>query len=554
VTRGAAGEGVSATLVRFPSAAAAALLAGLLGGAPAAPAQWQVGVGGVPARNGLSTQNGPGAADLLWQTPQGTTVSQQAVIDGDLVVVNRLFNLGDPLHGTFIEGHDLHTGAKLWSVELPVGFPDSWRSRVTGIRDGRVYATRSGNTNAEYLYALSPVDGSMLWQSDDLITETTTESVAFTPDGDIVTSGVAADGARLIRIDGDTGATVWTTPGTCPTSGGCDAAVFGDRAYMWEATPSGPKITAVDLATGDKLYSGAGIGGGFIQQVAPFVGPDGTVYAPRTQNNPVTDFLVAYDDTGSALVERWRRPLGYCPFASFGVGPDGSVYSYSVAKRIERLDPATGALRDLSLPIGGDSFQPRMAIDADGTVFLTNGAFTGGALLVYTPNLTGSFTVPIPSVNVGGPALGADGTLIVGGTGATLRAYRCDAEFLAYGAGCAGSGGFVPSLAGGGCPEPGGSVALYLDDTLGGAAALLLFGAGDGVATAKGCPLHVVPLLPLNILLGVPGAGAGGGALTLTGSVPPGTPPLDIYLQVFVADPAGPAGASASNGLQLHVE
>ncbi|MHC5211485.1 MAG: outer membrane protein assembly factor BamB family protein [Planctomycetota bacterium] len=522
--------------------------------ATAGQAQWQVGVGGVPARNGLSAQNGPGAADLLWQTTQGTTVAQQAVIDGDLVVVNRLFDLGDPLHGTFIEGHDLHTGAKLWSVEIPDSFPDSWRSRVTGIRDGQVYATRSGNTNAEYLYALSPVDGSILWTSDDLITETSTESVAFTPDGDIVTSGVASAGARLIRIDKDTGDTVWTVPGTCPTSGGCDAAIFGNRAYMWEASPSGPKITAVDLATGAKLYSGDGIVGGFIQQVAPFVGPDGTVYAPRTQNNPVTDFLVAYDDTGSALVERWRRPIGYCPFASFGVGPDGSVYSYSAAKEIERLDPATGALRGLSAPIGGDFFQPRMAIDVDGTIYLTNGAFTGGALLAYTPNLTQMFSVAIPSVNVAGPALGADGTLIVGGTGATLRAYRCDAEFLAYGEGCAGSGGSVPSLAGGGCPEPGGSVTVFLDDALGGAAAFLLFGAGDGVATAKGCPLNVVPLLPLNIPLGLPGAGPGAGEIALGGSVPPGTPPLDLYLQVFVVDPGGPAGAAASNGLRMHVE
>jgi outer membrane protein assembly factor BamB len=530
------------------------LLAGCCAAAADVAAQWQVGVGGVPARHGLSAQDGPGAPELLWQTPQGTTVSQQAVIDGDLVVVNRLFDLGDPLHGTSIEGHDLQTGAKLWSVELPVSFPDAWRSRVTGLRDGRVYATRSGNTNAEYLYALSAVDGSIVWRSDALITETTTESVTFTPDGDVVTSGVATSGARLIRIDGDTGDTVWTAPGTCPTSGGCDAAVRGDRAYMWEASPAGPRITAVDLATGDRLYSGDGIGGGFIQQVAPFAGPDGTVYAPRAQNNPATDFLVAYDDSGAALVERWRRPLGHCPFASFGVGPDGSVYNYSADRRIERLDPATGALVDLSAPIVSDSFQPRMAVDVDGTVYLTNGSFGGGALRAYTPALAQVFSVPVPGVNVGGPALGAGGTLIVGGTGATLRAYRCDAAFLAYGDGCAGSGGFVPALAGGGCPAPGGGVTLFLDDALGGAAAFLLFGAGDGAGLAKGCPLHVLPLLPLHVPLALPGAGAGAGALTLSGTVPAGTPPLDMFLQVFVADPGGPAGAAASNALRMHVE
>ena len=161
--------------------------------APAA-AQWNVGVGGLPSRHSLSAQNGPGAADPLWQHTQGTTVAQQAVIDGDLVVVNRIFNLSDTLHGTRIEGYELSTGVKRWSVELPVSFPDAWRSRVTGIRDGHVYATRSGNTNAEYLYALSPLDGSIVWTSDALITETTTESVSFAPDGDILTIG--AGGTR----------------------------------------------------------------------------------------------------------------------------------------------------------------------------------------------------------------------------------------------------------------------------------------------------------------------------------------------------------------------
>lgn len=521
--------------------------------APAA-AQWQVGVGGLPSRHSLSEQNGPGAADPLWQHTQGTTVAQQAVIDGDLVVVNRIFNLADTLHGTRIEGYELSTGVKRWSVELPVSFPDAWRSRVTGIRDGHVYATRSGNTNAEYLYALSPLDGSILWTSDALITETTTESVSFAPDGDILTIG--AGGTRLVRIDKDTGDTVWTTPGSSPTSGGSDAAVAFGHAYIWEPTATaGPKITAVDLATGAKLYSAPGVVGGFIQQVAPFVGPDGTVYAPRTQNNPITDFLVAYDDTGAALVEKWRVPLGFVPFASFGVGPDGSVYSYSPAREIQRLDPATGAVLDTSPPVPGDpTFSPRMAIDVDGTVYLTNGGFGGGRLLAYAPDLTPLWNVAVPGVNVGGPALGQDGTLVVCSTTGTVRAYRCEASFESYGFGWPGSGGFVPTLTGKGCPGPGEAVSLLIADGLGGAPALLLFGTGTGVQNVLGCPVQVLPLLPLSVMFALPGAGPGGGALTLNGTVPPSTPPLDLFLQLLIADPGSAGGAAGTNPLRMHVE
>ncbi len=519
-----------------------------------AAAQWNVGVGGVPARHSLSAQQGPGAAKLLWAGTQGCVVAQQAVIDGDVVVVNRIFNLGNTLGGTLIEAHDLHTGATLWSKSLPVSFADSWRNRVTGIRDGRVYATRSGNTNAEYLYALSPVDGSILWTSDDLITETTTESVCYAPDGDIITTGAGAS-ARLIRIDAATGDTVWKTPGTCPTSGGCDAAVSGNRAYMFQATAGGPQVTAVDLATGLKLYSGAGIGGGFIQQVAPFVGPDGTVYAPRTQNNALTDFLVAYTDTGTALVEKWRVPLGYCPFASFGVGPDGSVYSYSPAREIERRDPATGALLDTSAPVPNDgSFSPRMAVDALGRVYLTNGSFSAGRLLCYAPDLALLWSEAVANVNVGGPALGADGVLVVCGTANTVRTYQCAGYFASYGNGCEGSGGITPTLAGGGCPSSGEAISLAVAGALGGASGFLFFGAGTGSQSVHGCALQVVPLLPLNLPLVLSGAGAGNGAAVLTGPVPPATPVLDLYLQVLLADAGAPGGVSGTQPLHVHIE
>ncbi len=386
-----------------------------------ATAAWNTGVGGNAARSSLGTSVGPATPEIRWEGSRPGIVAQQGVADGDLVVVNRIQSFTIPT-GTWIVAHELADGAERWAVQLPFDFPaTSWRSRVSAIRDGQVYATRSGNTNEDYLYALSPVDGSILWRSVDLIDESTTESLAFAPNGDLV----AGNFSSLLRISRVDGTTVWETPRTCPTSGGCEAAIFGDHVYVWEAGGAGPMITAFDLTTGARLYSSAGIGGGFIEQIGPLCGPDGTVYAPRAQNNPATDFFVALEDTGSGFTEKWRVPMGYAPFASFGIGPDGSVYTYSRSLEILRLDPATGAVLDTSSPIPSDgTFSARIAIDTTGSVYLTNGGFSTGALFAFTADLTPRWSVDVPSVNVGGPVLTDDGTLIVCGIGDDVRAYR----------------------------------------------------------------------------------------------------------------------------------
>jgi outer membrane protein assembly factor BamB len=380
---------------------------------------WTTGVGGNPSRTSLSLEPGPTTPAILWQGSESAVVAQQAVIEGNVVVMPRMFDINDTLHGTDVVAHDLVTGAILWHVQLPVNFGDSWRSRVSAIRDGQVYATRSGNANAEYLYALSIADGSILWRSTALITESTTESCAFAPDGDPITTGVNS----VVRIDRDTGLTVWETPRFCPTTGGCDAVVSNGRVYCFEPGVNGPVITAFDLDTGMRRYSSAGLGGGFFQQIAPFAGPDGTIYAPRSENNATEDYLFALEDTGSGFHERWRVPMGYVPFASHGIGPDGSVYAYGRNQEILRLDSATGNPLGMTSPIVSDFHQPRMAIDALGRIYLTNGGFSQGALLSFEADLSPRWSVPIANVNVGGPAIGGDGVLVVCGTGSDVRAF-----------------------------------------------------------------------------------------------------------------------------------
>ena len=382
---------------------------------------WTVGVGGKPARHSLSSEYGPTGPNILWQGSLPAVIAQQAVIEGDVLVMSRIQNLNDVLHGTLIVAHDLNTGDTLWTADLPVDFPSTdWRNRVSAIRDGKVYATRAGNTNASYMYALDATDGSIIWQSDSLVDESSTEGVSFADNGDLIVGNFN----NIMRIDATDGSTIWKTTRYSPTSGGSEAAVFGYSVYAWEASGYGPRISVYDINSGGYLYSSYSVGGGMVQQVAPFVGPNGLVYATRTQNNPLTDSLVAFVDIDTALEKIWSVPIGYVPFASFGVGPDGSVYAYSANSEIIRIDSAGNVINTSQQILLDFPAQPRMAIGADGIIYVTNGGFANGGLYSFDPDLTLRWSTPIVNVNVGGPAIGNNGTLIVCGVGTNVIAYE----------------------------------------------------------------------------------------------------------------------------------
>ncbi len=418
--------------MRFDTQSATRSLAGLVLLVAASPtaaqtADWTTGPGGNAARDCLSSEIGPTDPQILWQGGLPAIVSQQAAIEGNVVVMPRIANFTIPT-GTSIVAYDLHTGVELWTTQLPFTLPDEWRSRTSGIRDGQVYATRAGNTNLAPLYALDVADGSIIWESEDLIDESTTEGVSFADDGDLIVGNFSS----VMRIDRNDGSTVWSTPRSCPTTNGCLVSVFGDRGYYWQASAAGPKVTAINITTGAVLYSSDGIGGGFIEQLGLLVGPDGTIYAPRTQNNPISDFFVALEDTGSALVEKWSVPMGYTPFATMGVDPRGRPYTFETDNdaglfTVLQLDPANGNVLASSDPLPFDfPSEPRMAIDAAGKIFLTNGSFGQGRLFSFNPDLTLRWSVPLSGVNLGGPALGEDGILIVCGTGTNIRAYQTE--------------------------------------------------------------------------------------------------------------------------------
>jgi hypothetical protein len=124
-----------------------------------------------------------------------------------------------------------------------------------------------------------------------------------------------------------------------------------------------------------------------------------------------------------------------------------------------------------------------------------------------------------------------------------------------YGTGLAGSGGFVPVLAGHGLPVGGQTVNLHLDSALGGAPAALIVGAARAAIPILGGTLLVQPLLAPPVLLGGSAGVPGAGDL----SVPLGLPVdeafvgVPLFFQVLPLDAAAPGGVSMSNAVELWI-
>jgi len=375
---------------------------------------WNVGSGGNSSRNCLSAvANGPTEAEILWQKQAVSVFHQQTVIDGDIVVTCPIININDILHGTLIVARDLNTGDTLWTKDLPVVSPDTeWRNRVSSFQNGIIYATRSDNYNyPSYMYAIDATDGSTLWQSEDLIEECGSESCAFTDNGNLIIGNLF----DITCINATNGETIWQTPRSqpCPTSNGQEVSVYGNRGYYWIADGNGPKISVINLDNGQNLYSSESVSAGLVQQLCLFIGTDGTIYAPRSQWNPSTDFIVAYVDNGASLTEKWRVPIGFIPFSTSGEGPDGSIYTYTSSGELIRLNPANGAILNTSIPFLFENINsPRMAIDKEGRIFVTNGG-VNGAVYSFNPDLTLRWSANVGVLNHSGPALADNGTLII---------------------------------------------------------------------------------------------------------------------------------------------
>jgi hypothetical protein len=317
---------------------------------------------------------------------------------------------------------DLATGAELWAAHLPYETGD-WTAWIAAAHSGLVFASRSGNgaSVSAKMYALSQEDGSVVWVSEDEVDAGPYDGVVLAPDGDLLVGNFMS----LMRIDAENGSTVWNVPRVCSVSGSCGGATFGDAVYVADAKPGGHAIVRHDLVTGAAQYESP-VMPGFTLQNTPFIGPDGTVYLSRTQNNVGTDYLYAFEDTGAALVERWNVPAAWTTYTEFAVTPDGSPFMFAPGYELVRLDPATGAAVDSAGSFPESSYGVRMAIDGNGVFSFGNGAFppNQGRLRVFDANLDPLWDTAVTNINIGGPAIGHGGALVVCGINTDVRVYR----------------------------------------------------------------------------------------------------------------------------------
>jgi hypothetical protein len=510
--------------------------------APALLAQGWPNSGGNAQRNGLAAATyGPLAATPAWSTGPSSIIAWQPVVANGRVFVVRQTGFvpnGVPNEAP-VFAFDLATGQQAWRRDLPFT-TGQWTTWVLGHSDGKVYASRSGNgaSSSGLVHALDEATGTTVWTSQATIDAGAYDGVVFADNGDLI----VASFTQIWRIRASDGTTAWTASRQASVSGNCGAARFGNAVYVADAAVGGNVLKRYDASTGAFQYASP-VMPGFLSQHTPMVGPDGTVYYNRAQNNASVDFFYAFTDTGSAFVQRWSRASTPGAGAEYGCGPDGSVYMVQPGEILSRLDPATGAvLNTYPTPLGYTT--TRFAIDADGRLFCSNGGFATGRLFAFEKDLTLRWSVAVTNVNIGGPCLASDGTLVIAGVGTDLRAYRTASAWLQLGGGIPGALG-EPVLTGTGSLTAGNPVTLAATNALPNGVGLLVLGA-----SAVNVPVLGGTLVP-SFDVTVPVLLDAAGAWSLSFPWPAGHPAgIDYWWQLAVVDPAAPFGIAASDGLR----
>jgi hypothetical protein len=378
--------------------------------------------GGNENRNGLSEAKGPLTADQLWSGARTSIISWLPVTEESRLFVIRQAGWPGSVHDSAVIAMDLATGAELWSREIPYHTND-WTTWVGGVKNGQVYASRSGNGASvlDNLYALDAETGDTLWVSTVLIDAAPYDGVVFAADGD----PVIASFTDIWRFNSQDGSLVWHADRVGSVSGSCGGALFQNSLYVADAAPGGHKLVRYDVETGQRLYESP-VMPGFTLQNTPFIGPDSTIYLSRTQNNPSTDYFYAFTDTGTSLTEKWHHACAWTTFSEFATSLDGSVYCMLPGPRIGKLDSSNGdILAQTDVLVDPDSYlSPHFAIDAIGTVYFSNGGFADGLVSVFTSDLLPLWNTTLTNINIGGPSLGKNGILLLCGTGTNMRAYH----------------------------------------------------------------------------------------------------------------------------------
>ena len=161
-----------------------------------------------------------------------------------------------------------------------------------------------------------------------------------------------------------------------------------------------------------------------------------------------------------------------------------------------------------------------------------------------------------------GATLAITGTVSAAGSSgetATLHeipASACAGGWLPYGFGLAGTGGFVPTLTGAGCPNIGSLFSLKLEHGVGAAAGTLFVGLAPTAVPFKGGSFYVGGVvLQVGITLGGTAGVGDAGSLTQPAGLPndPLLQGVQVYLQALLQDVGAVKDVSMTNALRLEI-
>ncbi|MHC5212634.1 MAG: DUF7948 domain-containing protein [Planctomycetota bacterium] len=451
-----------------------------------------------------------------------------------------------------------------------------WSTYLGGGKDDRVTALSAG-AGGVVVVGTTASDASPLFPTTPGAHDTSFNSIFFTPDGFV--SRLTADGTTLSWstflggvLRDEPGAVHVDSAGVVTVAGLTGSNDFPITVGAYDETYNGSTANETDAfvsrlaADGSALVWSTYLGGDVMVDARGLsVAADGGVTLAGVVAGgdfPVTPGAVQETFGGGAtdaFLARLAPDASSLSWATFlgGTGDDGAQGVVADAFGLTTV-VGTTASGDLPVtagahataPLGGtDGFVAR--VSPDGSV-LRYGSYLGGSAddtaLALAVDVYGAAIVvgQTESSDLQRTPGAVDGTYGGGGGDGLLMRFDLP-PWANRGHSKPGTGGLAPRLVGAGSLEVGSAGTLSLTDARPSSSAFLFAGFQEGSVPFKGGILVPFPTAITLVLFTSPAGTLPLGWLAWPPGIPSG---FSLYFQIWVSDPGGVAGSSASNGIR----